>query len=219
MKKARNTKYAYLAREEGLFKYNLSDDPSNIIWEYTVLGYYVYNLEVFGKKKKPISVTKVGFATGKLSSVDYLFLNQQLNHLLQSSNEGMLENEYYHVEHNIAKIKSSRLTFLVDYFKEKDLNNMNSFYEHDFKIVLKDEYEDVILNKENGKTYIKIIWSLQHDAYMTVVINAEDGFIVSRVGLGGIKLGKEYKFNDVIKAKHLKYITNSTAQKVNSRYK
>lgn len=181
-------------------------------------AYYSYNLEIIGKKK-PISVTKIGFANGELFKIDYLFLVQQLTHLLESANNGISQKEYYNIERNIEKIKNSQLMLPKKFFKEKDLEKMDSFYEFDYNLVDAEEYLNVILNKAVGKTYVKIIWSQQHSMYLWVVVNAEDGSIISQTGFGGVKFGVNHEANDIIKAKHLKYITNNKAQKFNSRYK
>lgn len=241
LKEAKDAKYAYLTHNDELLKEtrmsHMSTDPNSTTFGRSygmgvnaptesvsyqrvafTFAYYSYNLEIIGKKK-PVSVTKIGFANGELSKIDYLFLSQQLTHLLESAVKDVPEKEYYNIEDNIEKIQNSQLMIPQDFFKEKDLKKMDSYYEYGFELVDGGKYQDVILKKESGKTYIKIIWSHQHSMYLWTVVNAEDGSIIAQTGFGGVKFGKNHKANEIIKAKHLKYITNKMAQKVNSRYK
>ncbi|WP_291870910.1 hypothetical protein [Maribacter sp.] len=235
LKDSKDTKYTYLTHDDALLKdmrmghisptgklhsMGVNAPSGSVSFKYAAFtfAYYSYNLEITGEKK-PVSVTKIGFANGELSKIDYLFLCQQLSHLLDSSSKSVPKNEYYNIESNIELSKNSQLTLLEDYFREKDIKKMDSYYKNDFKLVKREEYQDVILNKESGKTYVKIIWSHQHRMYLWTVVNAEDGTVISQVGFGGIKFGRNHDANDIIKAKHLKYITSTMAQKVNNRYK
>ncbi|WP_289039191.1 hypothetical protein [uncultured Zobellia sp.] len=241
LKESKDSKYTYLTHDDALLKEtrmnHVSTDPSSTTFgrRYSMganaptksvsyqrvaftFAYYSYNIEIVGKKK-PISVTKIGFANGELSKIDYLFLCQQLSHLINSSSKEVPEKSYYNVESNIEKNKNSQLILPRDFFKEKDIEKMDSNYEYDFEVVDAEKYQNTILNKETGKTYVKIIWSHQHSMYLWVVVNAEDGTIIAQTGFGGVKFGKNHEANEVIKAKHLKYITSKMAQKVNNRYK
>ena len=73
------------------------------------------------------------------------------------------------------------------------------------------------LAKFHAKIYIKILWNDYQNAYMWVTIDTETGRVLSQMSFGGIKFGVEHNANELIKAKHLKYATNKTFQKVNSR--
>ncbi|WP_209400502.1 hypothetical protein [Pseudozobellia sp. WGM2] len=242
LKASKDSKYAYLTHDEGLLKEtrmnHISTDPNSTTFGRSfgmgvnaptksisyqrvafTFAYYSYNLEIIGTKKKPESVTQIGFANGELSKIDYLFLCQQLTHLIDSAAKEVPQKEYYSIERNIEKNQNSQLILPKAFFKDKDLEKMNSYYEYDFELVDVEKYQNVILNKEKGKTYVKIIWSHQHSMYLWTVVDAEDGAIIAQTGFGGVKFGKNHKANEIIKAKHLKYITSKMAQKVNSRYK
>ena len=239
MKEAKNDKYIYLTHNEAQLKdtrmehasisgstfgrrYGMGVNAPGATMSYQrvafTFAYYSFDLEIIGKKKKPVSVTKIGFANGELTPIDYLFLCQQLTHLLENAAKDVPQKEFYDVERNIEKNKNLQLILPQDFFREKDIKKMNSYYEYDFELVDGEKYHDIILNKESGKTYVKIIWSHQHKMYMWIVVNAEDGAIIAQTGFGGVKFGKNHKANEIIKAKHLKYITSKMAQKVNSRY-
>ncbi len=239
LKELKDTSYAYLTHDDELLKDlrmdHMSTSPETFGKTYGMgvnaptesisyrrvaftFAYYSYNLEIIGKKK-PISVTKIGFANGELSKIDYLFLCQQLSYLMNSSSKEIPEKEYYNIKSNIEISKSSKLILPKDFFKEKDIEKMDSYYDYDFEVVDAESYQSVILDKKRGNAYVKIIWSHQHNMYLWVVVNAEDGAIVAQTGFGGIKYGVHHQANEIIKAKHLKYITSNTAQKLNSRYK
>lgn len=241
LKDAKNAKYAYLTHNEALLKEtrmeHVSTDPNSTTFgrrygmgvnapiksvSYQRIAFtfahYSYDLEIFGKKNKPVSVTEIGFANGELSRIDFLFLCQQLTHLLNSAASDVPQKEYYNVERNIEKNQNSQLILPKDLFREKDIKKMDSYYDHDFELVDGEKYQSVIMNKESGKTYLKIIWSHQHKMYLWIVVNAVDGMITAQTGFGGVKFGKKQKANKTIKAKHLKYITSKMAQKVNNRY-
>lgn len=177
-----------------------------------------YELEIFNKKNKLQSVTEIGFANGELLKIDYLFLCQQLDNLIGSASKDVPAKEYYNVERNIKKNENSKLILLSDFFREKDIKKMDSFYENEYELVDMEKYQDIILSKESGKGYVKIIWSHHHKMYMWTVVNAEDGAVISQMGFGGIKFGKNHDANDIIKAKHLSYITSKMAQKINNKY-
>ena len=94
---------------------------------------------------------------------------------------------------------------------------MTSHYKDEFKIVTIQEQEQTILNKDQGKIYLKIIWNDFQNVYMWVTIDAETGRVLSQMSFGGISFGQNHKANELIKAKHLKYASNKLFQKVNSR--
>ena len=181
-------------------------------------SYYSFELLLPTGKKDPENITTIGFANGELSRIDYLYLVQQLNRLLSSSLSGSASSEYYDAEQGVAKISASKLIFLKDFFKEKEVAEIPKFLEVEFELLDMDEYQQVILGRESGKSYAKIIWSNQANIYVWVVVNAEDGEILGQQGFGGVKFGKTHDANDIIKVKHLKYVTNVNAQKFNSKY-
>ncbi|CAM3488194.1 hypothetical protein [Zobellia roscoffensis] len=241
LKEANNSDYAYLThnneqlketrmnhlsldQQSGSFgrRYGMgANAPANSISYQRVaftFAYYSYNLEVTnGGNSK--SVTEIGFANGELIDIDYLFLCQQLTNLVTSASQDVPEKTYYNVQENIEKNQKSKLILPNDFFKEKDLKKMDSYYEYEHKLVDWDNYQKAILAKETGTTYVKIIWSHQHKMYLWIVVDAQTGSVTSQVGFGGIKFGKNHKANEIIKAKHLKYITSKMAQNVNNRYK
>ncbi|MFC2151831.1 hypothetical protein ACFLSE_04820, partial [Bacteroidota bacterium] len=80
-------------------------------------------------------------------------------------------------------------------------------------------YEDIILNKTPEKGYVKIIWSNQIRMYEWIVVDAQNGDILSQLSFGGVKFGRSHKANEIINVKHLKHILNKTGQNMNNRYK
>lgn len=235
LKTEKNKEYAYLVFDESLrsdvrsgyispngkiTRVGVSDNPNSTRFSYTAFSftYFEYALQIVNKKGKIKNVTEICFANGELSKIDYLFLCQQLDRLLKHSSEHDSSKKYYDVKANIERIKSTELLLLDNFFREKDKNKMSKYYDYKYKLVDMTEYENTILNKEAEKTYVKIIWSQHHNMYMWLVVNAENGAIIAQTGFGGVKFGRHHNANEIIKAKHLKYITNKMAQKVNSRY-
>lgn len=181
-------------------------------------SYYNFDL-ILTTSKKEKYITSVGFANGDLSKIDYLFLYQQLNNLIGSSLNDVPAKEFYNVEENIAACKENKLVLLRDFFKEKDIPKIEENYPHKYELVDFAGYQDVILNKSEKVMYSKIIWSNQINMYEWVAVDAQTGKILSQMTFGGVKFGRDHEANDIIKSKHLKFITNKTAQKINSKYK
>lgn len=191
----------------------------SVKFDYTAFtfSYYDFNLEIINKNKLT-QVTKIGFANGELSKIDYLFLCQQIKNLNENAAKDIPSNVFYDVERNIEKCKKSKLILLKDLFREKDQTEIKSNYEFEYELADRDKYQDIILKQEKNQSYVKIIWSHHHQMYMWIVVDAENGAIISQMGFGGVQFGKNHSANDIIKAKHLKYITSKTAQKINSKY-
>jgi len=187
--------------------------------EFTKLlfSYYNFKLDVI-QGSKIIEVTNLGFANGELTSVDFLFLCQQLTQLLDFAVKSPDAKNYSNVDANLEKCKKSKLILLKDFFREKDQAEMKSYCDYDFKLVDRVEYQDIILNQNPGNAYVKIIWSNQHQNYIWVVVDAENGKILARTAFGGVKFGTYQSADDIIKAKHIKYVYNKTAQNLNNRY-
>lgn len=182
-------------------------------------SHYDFFLEIMEKKRRPTVITTIGMANGELLKPDYLYLCQQLRLLVESSAKGIEEKEFYNVNENINFITNNKLLLLKDFFKEKDLDNIPSKYGYKYELVDYEKYEDIILNKEKGYAYVKIIWSTQHSLYMWITVNSEDGTIKSIMGFGGVKFGSHHDANEIIKAKHLNYISNAKMQNFNNKYK
>lgn len=194
-------------------------NAGDLKFDYTAFtfSYYDFNLEIINNNKLT-QVTKIGFANGELSKIDYLFLCLQIKNLIENAAKDIPSNVFYDVERNIEKCKNSKLILLKDLFKEKDQTEIKSLYEFEYELVDRDKYQDIILNQEKSQSYVKIIWSHHHEMYMWIVVDAENGSIISQMGFGGVQFGKNHSANEIIKAKHLKYITNKTSQKINSKY-
>jgi hypothetical protein len=183
-----------------------------------IFSYYNVNLSVMFKNKL-VEVTNIGFANGELTSIDILFLYQQLSRLIDYASKYEDTKNYYNVKSNVEKCKKSTLILLKDYFRDEDQKNMKTFYEYDYKLVDRAEFEDIILNQKPNNVYAKIIWSNQHKMYIWIVVDAENGATLSQIGFGGIKFGSYHDANDIIKAKHLKYIYSEGGQSFNNKYK
>ncbi|MEP1094045.1 MAG: hypothetical protein ABJG78_02985 [Cyclobacteriaceae bacterium] len=234
---SKNTSYALLLQNDELRKdirsrevdqygrkvVGATDPNSNKMafkqyYEAFTFSYYNFDLLLTTKKKEK-SITSVGFANGDLSRIDYVFLYQQLSRLIQSSLNDIPTDEFYNVASNIETCKNSKLVLLRDFFSEKDVPKIDDYYEFEYELVDFESYQDVILNKAENMSYSKIIWSNQINMYEWVVVDAKSGSILSQLTFGGVKFGRNHDANDIIKSKHLKYITNKTAQKVNNKYK
>ncbi len=163
-------------------------------------------------------VTSVDFGNGELTKIDHLFLCQRLSHLINAAAAGTSSKAYLNIGENQERLKQSSLLLPKDFFKEKDHPKIAKYYEHNYELVDWAVYQNAILNKEKDKSYVKIIWSNQHKLYMWIVVNAADGSILAITGFGGIQFGNYHTVNDIIKAKHLKYVTSKFAQKFNNRY-
>jgi hypothetical protein len=103
-------------------------------------------------------------------------------------------------------------------FTEREQKRIPKRYEYEYEIVDSEKYQEIILNKQKGHYYIKIIWSNQHEIYAWVTVDSEDGSIKSILGFGGISFGSNHTANATIKSKHLQYITQFNAQNMNNRY-
>lgn len=209
----------YLREEVRTKKYIGRNGRTNYEYDYTAFtfSYFNYILEILDKGKLK-TVLEIGLANGELTKIDYLYICQQVSNLLKSSSNNVPQTTFYNVAKNIKKIKSSKLILLKDHFREKDLKKMSSYYKYDFEVVDLDEYQDIILNKKENNLYAKIIWSNQNQIYVWVLVDAENGEIKSITAFGGIQFGRHHDANDIIKAKHLKYLTKAWAQKINGRF-
>lgn len=188
-------------------------------FKYTVFSFEYYNFRLLlPTSKKNKLVTQIGFPNGDLSKIDYLFLIQQLNKLIDSSINATPMNEFYNVDRNIEAIKGKNLVILSDFIKPKEVEKISENYDYKYELVDFTAYEDVILNKKPGNCYTRIIWSNQHEIYMWVIVDAENGDILSLMSFGGVKFGSHHTANDIIKAGHFKYVYNNKAQKFNDRY-
>ena len=163
-------------------------------------------------------VTSIGFGNDDLSKVDHLFVVQQLKLLLDAATSGKKSKHYLNVKSNIEYLKSTTLILPKSMFMTKDIHKIDDYYKFNYELVDEQTFQDIILNKTNGKTYPKIIWSTQHKMYMWIVVDATNGAIRSVNSFGGFHFGKNQSAKQVIKAKYLKYATSKLAQKVNNRY-
>ncbi|RUA17370.1 MAG: hypothetical protein DSY83_04145, partial [Flavobacteriia bacterium] len=176
-------------------------------------SFYTFELEVLNEKGKLENVTTIGFANNELTKLDYLFLAQQLGRLLNSSSNGIPSKEYCNIDENTDRVKQTTLILPKDFFTERDQEKLDSYYDENFELVDWEDYQKTVLEKDSNKSYVKITWSLQHELYMWLVVDARDGAVLSQLGFGGVKFGRHHEANDIIKAKHLQYITNKKAQK------
>lgn len=234
IRKEKNTQYALLTQEKAVSKdtrsgyIDANGRRSNVMgggvgsskYTYTAFQFSYYNFDlILTTNKKEKVVTNIGFANGDLSKIDYTYLVQQLSKLIKNSLAETPMNEYYNVKRNIAKCKKYNLAILEDFIKDKEKEKIGELYPHKYELIDFDKYQDIILDKIAGNGYVKIIWSNQHRMCLWVVVDAENGDIISQMGFGGVKFGKSHDANDIIKVKHLKHILNETGQKMNNKYK
>jgi hypothetical protein len=144
LKDSKNNNYAFLTQTSDLIidnrrrnrvQENKVYDNGNYLrtekkligsYEYTAFTFAHYNfmLEIV-KEGKIETVTKIGFGNGDLTSIDYLYLCQQLINLLRSSVNGVDGNDFYNVEQNIEDIKMNKLVLLED--MKNSISKCNSF--------------------------------------------------------------------------------------------
>ena len=165
------------------------------------------------------TVTDIGFANGDLSRSDFIYLCQQLNNLLTASRNNVPKSTFYDVPSNIEKCKTYTLVLLEDLFKPEDRENMSKLYTGKYKFVKGAEYEKIIADRQPQMGYVKIIWSNQHRLYLWIVVDAENGRVISQMGFGGVSFGSEQHANEIIKGKHLKYCQDKFSQNLNNRYR
>ncbi|AHM60819.1 hypothetical protein D770_12825 [Flammeovirgaceae bacterium 311] len=234
LRESRNEKYAVLTQQDELKKdirtYYIdnkgrrqnfggaSGQHQKFKYSAFTFSYYDFDLILF-QKKKEVNVTSISFANGELSKADYLYLTQQLSRLVENAANATPMKKYYSVDRNIETLKNYNLVLLNDFFKEKERPEIDKNYENKFELVDYEKYEDVILSQEANTGYVKIIWSNQHETYAWVVVDSQDGSILSLLSFGGVRFGKNHDANDIIKVKHLKYITAKGGQNLNNRYK
>jgi len=213
--------YAYLVQQEALKEItrsrNYQDSDASYNYVAFTFQYYPFRLQIFhqGKIKTVASIT---FASADLHEIDHLFLYQQLDRLISFASKNKKWEEYYgDIETNIEKVKASTLLMPEVYYTAKDAKKMPSLYSYPHEIVGLKAYENSIKSLEKGKSYIRIIWSDLHGVYMWVAVDCETGQVLSQVGFGGIEFGKNHTANEIIKGKHMKYLTSVAAQEINTR--
>ncbi|MBL3658546.1 hypothetical protein [Fulvivirga sediminis] len=180
-------------------------------------SFFNFSLDLYDTKR-PTNVTEIGFANEELTKIDFLYLCQQLHLLLKNSADGVASSDFYNIDENIEDLQKSTLLMPEQFFREKDIAKMDSYYENKYEILNPEKFEEAVLNKADDTCYIKIIWSNQHNAYTWITVDAADGSIRSLMSFGGVKFGRNHDANDIIKAKQLSNILKKFPQKVNSKY-
>ena len=230
--KEKNTKYAVLTQhgdmredvrsgfiDENGRPHRIGVAGGNQTFKYTAFTFSFYNFELLlPNNKKSSTITEIGFANSELTRIDYIYLAQQLNHLISNSLKETPMKEFFNVERNNKACTERTLVILKDFIREKEISDISKYYEHPYKLVDFDQYQDIIINKKPGYGYAKIIWSNQLNMYAWVVADSETGETISLLTFGGVKFGRHHDANDIIKVNHLKYVT-SKMQKINNKYK
>ena len=89
---------------------------SNFNYKKIQLEYHEYKLSVFDGKKEKVA-TIITFVNGNLGKHDYVFLSQQLQHLLNNAAAGIPRDEFWNVDENIKALRNTKYSLLEDYFK------------------------------------------------------------------------------------------------------
>ncbi len=181
------------------------------------LDYYQFMLTTFQNKKEKV-VTTVILPNGWLGKHDFQFVAQQINLLVSHSRDGVMRSDFVDVSQNIEYIKSSKCYFLSDYFQEEVLENFVNYYSFPNKLVFYAEYQSIIQEKPKDTTYIKILFSFQHNKYVWVIVKAENGQVLAINDIGDYKFTGTFDANNLIKPRHLKFSLNEDTQLLNNYY-
>ena len=202
-----------------------SNEPSDLArhevedfrYESVRLGQYQFILSLIdGRREKQIST--VILPNGNVGKHDHLFIIQQFDLLLGSAVEGVMRSDFVDVEENIDRIKSTTCYFLKDYFSEETQAEFTDFYEYPYELVSFQEYQQVILNRQEESTYIRIIFSFQHNKYMWVIVDASDGRVLALNDIGDYKFTGTFDATNLIKPRHLKLSLSEDTQLLNNYY-
>jgi len=202
-----NTSIGSFRKETGLISRTYTD--------FTFL-YYKFSLKVPVDGEERL-VTSIGFINEDMVATDYVFLSTQLSRLLNDSAAGKKRKEYFNIKNNIAQLKTTTVLFPKSMVKEKDWEKIAKYYKYNYKLVSDDEYTQAVLNREEGKAYPQIVWSVQHTLFMWLVVDCATGqsLSINSFGYGYTSMSTT---KSKIRAKHLKYTASKLAQKINSRY-
>ena len=171
----------------------------NFNYEQIQLEYHEHKLSVFDGKKEKIA-TIITFANGNLGKHDYVFLCQQLRHLLKSAAAGVPIDEFWNVEDNIKALRKTKYSLLKDYFKEEEAPQIDRSLVNLYTFVPFEAYQKIIMERTQGRSYPKIIFSFLHGRFMWVMVRSSDGKILSLNSCNNYKFTGSYSVDEMIRS-------------------
>tara|TARA_B110000459_G_scaffold143078_1_gene155838 strand:+ start:891 stop:1856 length:966 start_codon:yes stop_codon:yes gene_type:complete len=175
------------------------DALANFNYEQVELEYHEHKLSVFDGKREKIA-TIITFANGNLGKHDYVFLCQQLRHLLKSAAAGVPIDEFWNVEDNIKALRKTKYSLLEDYFKEEEAAQIDKSLVNLYTFVPFEAYQKIIVEKTQGRSYPKIIFSFLHGKFMWVMVRSSDGRILSINSCNNYKFTGSYPVDEMIRS-------------------
>ena len=171
----------------------------NFNYEQIQLEYHEHKLSVFDGKREKIA-TIITFANGNLGKHDYVFLCQQLRHLLKSAAAGVPIDEFWNVEDNIKALRKTKYSLLKDYFKEEEAPQIDRSLVNLYTFVPFEAYQKIIMERTQGRSYPKIIFSFLHGRFMWVMVRSSDGKILSLNSCNNYKFTGSYSVDEMIRS-------------------
>ena len=175
------------------------DALANFNYEQIQLEYHEHKLSVFDGKKEKIA-TIITFANGNLGKHDYVFLCQQLRHLLKSAAAGVPIDEFWNVKDNIKALRKTKYSLLEDYFKEEEAPQIDRSLVNLYTFVPFEAYQKIIMERTQGRSYPKIIFSFLHGRFMWVMVRSSDGKILSLNSCNNYKFTGSYPVDEMIRS-------------------
>jgi hypothetical protein len=221
MVKGLESQYAILAfGEEG--KANVDFDPAiepdYSQFDFTKTLMSLYYLKEGEKEFDLVNITTIATANKNLVKSDYLFVVQQLNLLINSALQGIQAKDYFNIDREKASLISKTLLIPDELVKDNEKEKIINFYKDKFQRIKTRELEQIIVEKANDKAYVKIIWSEQHNSFVWVAVNAQDGKILGLISLAPAKFTTPFPANNILKIKTLANLIKPEVQKKNNKY-
>ena len=175
------------------------DALANFNYDKIQLEYHEHQLSVFDGKREKIA-TVITFANGYLSKHDYIFLCQQLRHLLKNAAAGVPNEDFWNVEENIKALRKTKYSLLEDYFKEEEALKIDRSLVNLYTFVPFQAYQKIIVEKTPGRSYPKIIFSFLHGKFMWIMVRSIDGRILSINSCNNYKFTGSYAADEMIRS-------------------
>ena len=171
----------------------------NVLTQKLQLEYHEFKLSVFNGKREKVA-TIITFVNGNLGKHDYVFLSQQLQHLLKSAAAGITRDEFWNVEENIKALRNTKYSLLEDYFKKEDIHQIDKTLVNLYTMIPFETYHKIIIEKTLGRSYPKIIFSYLHGKFMWIMVRSSDGRILSINSCNNYKFTGSYPTNEMIRS-------------------
>ena len=191
---------------------------SNFNYKKIQLEYHEYKLSVFDGKKEKVA-TIITFVNGNLGKHDYVFLSQQLRHLLNNAAAGIPRDEFWNVDENIKALRNTKYSLLEDYFKKEDVPQIDKTLVNLYTMIPFEAYQKMIIEKTLGRSYPKIIFSYLHSRFMWIMIRSSDGRILSINSCNNYKFTGNYPANEMIRSGDIHKSMDNSIQILFNKYR